>query len=446
MPGDNLSVAAPASSAGGCPRRVPGAQRSAEPVAIINNDWAPTLAFAVSLGRRGIPLHFYGPGAGRWSRYCRRRSACPPVTNADKFLPWLRARVRAGEISRLAPTTDLLAYYCAVLREEFPADVRRAITPLDEIERCLIKTRFSDACVAIGQGVPLQAAPEDLDAALAHAEAIGYPLMLKPKSHLVVGTSERGQVVRNQHELRRYFQRYPVAPGQMELAERYPELRWPLLQRYVPSARLGVYSVSGIKDAERGVITSILTCKRGQWPPDIGVSTVQSIHQDRDIQSVGLSTVDKLLSRGIFELELLTDGAELLAIDLNPRAFGFMALDMAAGNDLPWLWWQTTMSAVDRQATQPTPTALECRFVVPYYFGKAIFHMLGPDSRQQRGNAARSKWVSMLGDRTDPVPMLLANLRLLRLLPHPGGLVRPYVAAARHARKTAAAIPNIVTP
>ena len=414
---------------------------AAQSVAVINNDWAPTLAFAVSLGRRGVPLHFYGSGAGRWSRYCKRRGACPPVSEASRFLPWLRSRVKAGEITRLAPTTDLIAYYLAVLRDEFPAEVRRAITPLPEIEQCLIKTRFATACEKAGQLVPAQAAPDNLEAAITSARALGYPLIIKPKSHLVVGTSQRGQLVHDEADLRRAYRQYPVAPGQEPLAADYPELRWPLLQHYVPSARRCVYSISGIKDAETGMVSSLLTVKQSQWPPDIGVSTVQKVCNDQPILDAGLKTVDRLISRGIFELEVVLDGDSLVAIDLNPRAFGFIFLDMAVGNDLPWLWWQTTLGATK---PLPMPTerfAMECRFVVPYYFDRTIQKLFGPslpNSDPDAGRASKS-WISMLGHLDDPLPMLLANLRLLRLLPHPGGLLRPFLAAARKARRVASA-------
>src|ERR1700737_3252085 len=67
------------------------------PIALFDNYWAPTMAFAHSLGRRGVPVHVYGPGASRWSRYCTRRYACPAVEDADRFLPWLQERVRSGE-------------------------------------------------------------------------------------------------------------------------------------------------------------------------------------------------------------------------------------------------------------------------------------------------------------------------------------------------------------
>ncbi len=408
------------------------AQRSAHPVAIINNDWAPTLAFAVSLGRRQVPLHFYGAGAGRWSRYCRRRGVCPPVEESDQFLPWLRARIRSGEITRLAPTTDLIVYYLAVLRDEFSTDVRRSIATLVEIERSLIKTRFADACGAIGQNVPAAAAPDNLEGAVIAARNLGYPLIVKPKSHLVVGAANRGRLVRSETELLRAYRRYDVAPGQAEIAANYPELRWPLMQSYLPSAQGCVYSISGIKDADRGILTSILTSKNEQWPPDVGVSTVQVVCDDENIQRAGLKTVDRLVSTGIFELELLTDGEKLLAIDLNPRAFGFLMLDIAAGNDLPWLWWRTTLGAVTPEPKPRHVPKLESRFIIPYYFARGIRRVFGPrhaSSETQEG-IADAPWISMLGHRSDPLPLLIANLRLLRLLPHRGGLVRPFLAQA----------------
>lgn len=415
------------------PRREPGrALAAAHPVALIDDWWAPTLAFAGSLGRRGVPLHLYGRGAGRLSRYCERHLPCPPVLEADTFLPWLQARVRAGEIRRLAPTTDHLAYYLALLRDDFPLDVRRTIATTEEIVRCLVKPRFYAACEAADQAVPLTAAPDSLEGAVLAARELGYPLMLKPKSHLVVGHAERGELVHDERMLRSAFRRYEVAPGQALLAASFPELRWPLLQRYIPSARHSVFSISGIKDADTGILTAVLTRKLDQWPPHVGVSTVQSSCDDRRVLDAGLRAVDRLVSRGIFELELLTDGERLLAIDLNPRAFGFITLDIALGNDLPWLWWQTTLGAVPPMPLPTSLPALECRFAVPYYIGVGIRRLFGPrsggDARPATAGAAR--WVSMLGLRGDPLPMWAANLRLLR---HPGGLVRPYLRALRQA-------------
>src|SRR5260370_423995 len=144
-------------------------------VALIDNFGSPTLSFAGSLGSRGVPLHFYGRGAGRWSRYSSRRFACPPVEDADRFLPWLRRRVRSGEIQRVAPTTDLIAFYVSMLREDFAPEVRRTIPPLFELERALIKTRFGAACARAGQAVSRNHAPVAASAAGTHPDRLGIP-------------------------------------------------------------------------------------------------------------------------------------------------------------------------------------------------------------------------------------------------------------------------------
>ncbi len=382
-------------------------------------------------------MHVYGPGASRWSRYCTRRYACPAVEDADRFLPWLQERVQSGEIVRVAPTTDLIAYYVSCLRDEFPAEVRRTIAPLEEIERALIKCRFSDACTEIGQAVPLTCTPTDLDSALVGAQKLGYPLFLKPKSHLVVGTAERGSLVHNESELRERFTRYAAAPGQTLLAARYPELHWPLLQRYVPSARQQVYSVTGFKDADHGIVTASLSYKREQWPPHTGTSTLQIGGRDQGILTAGLRAVDQLVSCGIFELELLADDAGLLAIDLNPRAFGFINLDIALGHDIPWLWLRSTIEPVAPQSERPQRVALEARHVVLHFLRRLSARPTpAPQQhRTERRDPERPRaWIPLLGYPSDPVPMLLSNARLLR---NPRSLIRTFLSISRSERVAA---------
>jgi len=345
----------------------------------------------------------------------------------------------------VAPTTDLIAFYVSMLREDFAPDVRRAIPPLVELERALIKTRFGAACARTGQAVPITEAPDDASAGVATAYRLGFPLMMKPKSHLVVG-DERGRVLNDLRELREYYRPYEISPGRESLAERYPELLWPLLQKYVPSARTRVFSVSGYKDPDGGIIAASLSCKRRQWPPDTGISTSQVSAADPRILSRGLETVDKLVSCGIFELELLESGAELLAIDLNPRAFGFINLDIALGHDLPWLWYESTLRPLTAgpargtpqpspvPLTAPPPTVIECRLPIPYTISRCINALFGVRSADEIEPDAvtATRVIPMLGQWNDPLSMLLANLQQLR---HPGSLIRPYVAAAAAQRK-----------
>jgi len=402
------------------------------PVAVFDNYWGTTLAFAKSLGEKGVPLHFYGNGAGRWSRYCTRHSSCPPIEASDKFEPWLRAKIRSGEITRVAPTTDLLAYYVSKLRQEFAPEVRRTIAPLEEIEGCLIKTRFASASRISGHPILTTLAPDDPAEIMDCVAPLGFPVILKPKSHLVVGSDERGHLIENVAELSQRYRRYAVVPGQEGMAMTYPELCWPLVQRYVPSARNRVYSVSGIKDVDRGILAATVSYKCEQWPPDVGVSMVQIGCEDNRVLEAGLEIVNRILSRGIFEIELLSDGEHLYAIDLNPRAFGFMALDIARGVDLPWLWWCSTMENPSAPPMSASSQMVEARHSLLSFRSLNLLRRLYDQGSSRRRppivdseNAGPRASVSMLGDWSDPLPMLLCHLHLLK---HPRSLVRSRLA------------------
>lgn len=405
---------------------VPQGDTSLPAVALFDNNWAPTMTFAYSLGRRGVPLHIYGSGASGWSRYCTERRKCPSPENTDLFLPWLRERVRSGEITRVAPTTDLIAYYCSVLRDEFPAATQRSIAPLAEIETALIKSRFCAACEAVGQPFPEVRTPDSLEAAIAAAQELGYPLILKPKSHLAVGTAERGGLIHDEAVLRAEFHEYSITPGQESLAARYPELRWPLLQRYIPSARSRVYSLTGAKDCERGILTAALSYKSKQWPPDIGTSIAQMSHVDERIMKAALPVVEKLVSRGLFELELVVGDSQLLAIDWNPRAYGFIKLDVARGHDLPWLWMRSTLGPVEPLALPPETERIEARHTLLYFLKRAADLRLRGSGRRQPDDS--TKWISIMGHAGDPVPMLIGYISMLR---HPRSLIRSQFATAR---------------
>jgi D-aspartate ligase len=400
------------------------------PVAIFDASSPPALAFMASLGRRGVPLTVCGPSRGfdttRWSRYCTQFQRCPPLEDHDRFRNWLRERLRDGSIGRVAPTSDLIAFHLAELGEEFPLPVRRTLAPLEDLETCLIKTRFAQACARIGQPTPETYGPGSVDDAAALARGMGYPVVVKPNSHLAVGVAARGAIVRDETELRANFVPYPIPAEATALAQRYPELRQLLLQRYVPSASRCVYSVGGYKDADVGVVAALVSIKREQWPPDIGISMVQDSCPDDRVLRRGLETVDKLLSCGLFELELVVDGDTLLAIDLNPRAFGFIDLDIALGNDLPWLWYRSTLAALPPGPPVVPTGVLEWRLPLPFHVGHWMAFALGPDRGTEWRDyvsALTRPSISAFGSWRDPLPKLLSTLRPLR---HPGGLVRPF--------------------
>src|SRR3954467_3769307 len=83
-------------------------------VAVLDAEAPPGLAFTRSLGRGGVPVRVYSPRrypVARLSRYCSDFGRSPDPEHAEVFLPWLQREVERGDISLVAPTSDLIAFY-----------------------------------------------------------------------------------------------------------------------------------------------------------------------------------------------------------------------------------------------------------------------------------------------------------------------------------------------
>ena len=244
-------------------------------VAVFETESPSALTFLQSLGSRGVPIHVYGPGRfppGRLSPHCVRAQRCPDPVRFDDFQAWLRERLRRGEIARVAPTSDLMAYHCAALRDEFPPEVRDTVPGLAEIEDILIKSRFNARCESLGIPVPRTWYPESPAEAAALAPELPYPVMIKPRSHLGVGMDYRGEVVHDAAAFLAAFGPRPATPGQEPLLRRYPGLRWPMVQEFPPGAP-EVHSLCGMRDHRAGIVAEAAVCKTDLWPPEVGIGT-----------------------------------------------------------------------------------------------------------------------------------------------------------------------------
>jgi hypothetical protein len=142
-----------------------------------------------------------------------------------------------------------------------------------------------------------------------------------------------------------------------------------------------------------------------------------------------VQAVTAVLGTGVFELEVLVDretGA-FGALDLNPRGFGQMSLDIALGNDLPMLWYNDVTGA--DLPTAP-PRARRPRFwhdALGSYVGFGVRVLRGPRRVAIAGHAlgrVRAPSVGAMHEWRDPVPGIRFGLGHLR---HPRAFVRPFL-------------------
>jgi predicted ATP-grasp superfamily ATP-dependent carboligase len=399
-------------------------------VTVFDADAPTAIAFTRSLGARGIAVNVFSPhrlSAAGSSRYCASSSTCPSLDEPEEFLPWLEQQFRRGSITCVAPTSDQVAFYLAELFGIVPQALARILPSATAVREALFKDRFHAALDRLGVASPVTGAPASLAEAQLMADNMRFPLVLKPRAHAGAGLA-RGTVVANQAELKDAFGPWKEDTSNRLVLARYPGLRLPLLQEYVPGALAHLYSVSGLIGPAGQLLAVSGSRKTAQWPPALGVGVRFEPWADEAVIASGAALATSILGRGLFELELIWDAQRgvFVAIDLNPRAHGQISLDIARGNDLPWLWYRLFRGETLSPAKAPLP-GVHWRHALPFHASHLAHLASGPHRREAAAgyvNALKESAVDIVLRRDDVLPGLVYTARMLR---HPGGLVRPFL-------------------
>jgi predicted ATP-grasp superfamily ATP-dependent carboligase len=380
------------------------------------------------LGAAGIPVTTYSHEQrppGRYSRYTNEFRRSPDPIDADAFIDWLVDEMTSGEIDLVAPTSDYVVFNTTQALERIGGGAR-GYAPADRVNDCLFKGRFATAIEAAGFPTPPTRMPTSFDEAIADATYLGYPLVLKPRSHVGVGVA-RGVVVRSEAELVRAFVPHALGEGHRSALAIDPQLRFPLLQQYRDPSRVDVISVSGALDLDGALLALGHSRKTHQWPPRLGIGTRFEAIGPQPFTEQAIAAVRTVLGHGVFELEVLVDRVtgEYWAIDLNPRGFGQMSLDIAAGRDLPVLWYNSA-------ADIPVASARRAPGPPPKYWSMGFHYYADAYTRRWPGRASCGDVADDAGDGPnvgpmwqprDPMPAAVWAWQVVR---HPLGLVRPY--------------------
>jgi len=341
---------------------------------------------------------------------------------------WLAATIVRHEIDLIAPTSDTLAFSVGEAMDRLDGSTTDVgLPPAHGIRTCLFKGRFAEALGNLGFPTPPAAIPQSLAEAIAVADEIGYPVMIKPRSHVGIGT-HRGLVVSSRRELVANYRRYEVGLSQRAALRHAPLLAWPILQKYFRRGTVDVVSLTGCLDHEGNVLAIAAARKLRQLPARFGVGTLFEPVALPTFTEDAVRVVRSVLEQGVFELEVLIEpDGSYYAIDLNPRGFGQITLDIARGHDLPRLWYQSVSGEQLPVASPHTAPPHYWQDAVPLYAQLLIRLVRGPDRRALIGREwrrVRSPRVGAAFDRSDPLPGLLFGLSHLR---HPRALWRRLV-------------------
>lgn len=280
-----------------------------------------------SAGYRVSAVAAKRPAAAHWSRSCAARFDAPdPRDDVAAFAERLAELLAAADHAVLLPGSDASLYAISKHRRRLDPLARLGLPPHDVVRRALDKRTLLELAADVGLDSPESVACVDLGDAKAAAAHIGYPVVLKPvRSFRAVGDALRQKGV-------------AFADGEAALASAVPELGTPfLVQRYESAG--GLFSCNGvIADGDLLGLTASRVFRT--WPVTGGMHTLaETVPIPKTLGGRVRALLHDLGWTGIFQLQMLElDDGRYAVIDLNPRVFASITLDITAGANLVAIW------------------------------------------------------------------------------------------------------------
>ncbi|HET7544831.1 MAG TPA: hypothetical protein VFK05_33420 [Polyangiaceae bacterium] len=276
----------------------------------------------------------------RWSKYVTRWESAPSALQGTQLVEWLLEFGSRNPGHVLYPTSDDLAWLFA----EYASDLRQFYHLYQPGPRSLLhlldKRSLKLSCDELNIPTPPTLFLESEAEALQGARELGYPLLLKPRTQVLQRGGGKGHIVRNDDELRSFYQRLLVTAAHEPLIRQHiPGVHQPMLQAYREVAAERVYSISGFLSAD-GQVVARAARKVLQRPRMVGVGIC---FESAPVDEQALSGVLRLCQAagyyGVFEVEFLRHEQRLELIDFNPRFYGQLAFDIGRELPLPHLVW-----------------------------------------------------------------------------------------------------------
>jgi D-aspartate ligase len=412
------------------------------PILLCDAGYYGTLAAARSLGRAGVPVVVVDPTCAnptRFSRYVRRSVVCPPVTSVQTFVDWLLSFGAHEGTHVLYPTSDEVAYVFSAYRDELSKFFGMYQPPLETIVRTLDKKELFEAGRRAGFDVPMTWFPENPEDVERAAREADGPLMIKPRTQLFLKTHKKGAVAsRDPVLLRSEYSKFEHENTYgRPLSDDRPELTRPVLQRYYAEAIQSIHSVTGFRDRSDDKLVLLGAVKVLQRPKRMGVGLCFEQSEVRaDVRAALARLLDDFGYYGVFEIELVRVGDRLLLIDMNPRFYNQIGLDIVRGLPLALLAYRAALgdeAEVSRLlAGVPSGEAPHafCNSVGLFmlvHAQRAFGTMSAEDARAWRRwmRDRRDILVDSVRDADDPAPFWAeAAVQLYGTLRHPRAFLR----------------------
>jgi D-aspartate ligase len=333
-----------------------------QPAVVCDASFVNGLTAIRSLGRMGVPVFAvdHRPSAlGFRSRYAMAIPSPDPGTDTAAYIELLTELGDAiGRPTPILPTHDPPVNAIARHRDELGD---RYLYPFPEQETLALvqsKREQLERAVAVGVDVPETAHPRSSEDALAAADRIGYPLLVKPS---------------NPDGFRRRFRRQAFrCEGPADLERAYADTApfEPMVQELIPGGDSELYSVGSYIAADGAVLGLFSGRKLRQSPPGVGTCRVGEAVWVQETVDAALRLLQALAFHGVSQVEFKHDSrnGRFKLMEVNPRLWLWHGLAAALGVDFARIAY---LDLLGRRGTQVTTEGKHGRWAITLLAGES---------------------------------------------------------------------------
>jgi predicted ATP-grasp superfamily ATP-dependent carboligase len=298
---------------------------------VVDVGWVNGLAAIRSLGRTGAPVLAvdHRPWAlGLRSRYAVHVQTPDPGSDENGFVAAL-AELGDALVSPapIFPTHDEGLNAVARGQRELGERFLYPFPPWDELERIQDKRTQLERAEAAGIDVPRTGHPRSAAEAVALADDVGYPVLVKPADPIEFKRRHRRQAFRCETR------------AELEAAYAQAEPHEPMVQELIPGGDDALYTLGSYLDASGRPLGVFSGRKLRQTPRLVGTCRVGEAVWVQEVVDAGLRLLAAFGFRGLSQVEFKRDPRDgrYKLMEINPRLFQWHGLAAACGVDLPRL-------------------------------------------------------------------------------------------------------------
>lgn len=387
-----------------------------KPSAFVTYGWCRS-AYAVvcSLGRQGVAVHVGDASAtamSRYSRYCQSFTRLPDsFAEPDAYFDRLCAALKKTGATVLLPCHEDVQIVIE-RQAELPAGVCIAVPRQDDYTRMEDKLTCLETAQQYGVPVPAFCRVENADALETYAEQLGFPVVIKTRK----GNGSKGtRVVRDPDALHKEF---------WELVNDYhiPPERWPILQEYLPG---DIAWTGSVFDHGRCLGMSACHPLRHKETHVQGNATLRENAAYPELAAHTQTLLGGLAWNGIAQVEFIPDRHGVFKMtEINARPWGSLALPVAAGVDLPYLWYLSALGQAP-DGCAASDENVRCRWLIGDGIGMVT--RLKERRWKQVLEILKPQWGCYHDDfcLTDPLPFVFEAFDYLTKFVKGGGSTNP---------------------